>query len=67
MNKTPQPRHSIPATRSAPTGQETAGTLDAPRYASGELFHSGDRIWIEHNGERYSLRITRQKKLILTK
>ena len=24
-------------------------------------------IWIEHNGERYSLSITRQKKLILTK
>lgn len=64
MNKTPRPNLSNPSTRAVPTGQVVA---HAPLYASVDLFHGGDRIWIEHNGERYSLRITRQKKLILTK
>ena len=64
MNKTARPKLTNPGTRSVPTCQEIA---QAPHYASAELFDGGDRIWIEHNGERYSLRITRQKKLILTK
>lgn len=68
MNKTVRPDPSNRSAHGVPTGQKTARTPDdAPCYASGDLFHGGDRIWIEHNGERYSLRITRQKKLILTK
>jgi hemin uptake protein HemP len=51
----------------SPDGTPTGREPDAPLYASVELFRGGDQIWIEHNGERYSLRITRQRKLILTK
>ncbi len=64
MNKPARPKLTNPGARAIPACQEIA---HAPHYASGALFHGGDRIWIEHNGERYSLRITRQKKLILTK
>lgn len=61
-SRPPAPRHdSDSATRAPSQGAAT------PRYASNELFQGGDRILIEHNGEHYSLRITRQRKLILTK
>jgi len=40
----------------------------APRVIlSAELLGQGGRILIEHQGEHYLLRITRQGKLILTK
>ena len=32
-----------------------------------KLFQGGREIWIEHEGVRYRLRITRRKKLILQK
>ena len=32
-----------------------------------DLFGERREIWIEHNGERYRLRITRRGKLILQK
>lgn len=64
MKKTALSTLSHAATQADFTGQEAP---HAPLYASAALFHGGDRAWIEHNGERYSLRITRQKKLILTK
>jgi hemin uptake protein HemP len=47
---------------------------DAPESRSGdlvvrteELFGDLREIWIEHDGERYRLRITRRNKLILQK
>jgi hemin uptake protein HemP len=67
MIKTPPSSRPNRSIQGAPAGQGTARAPDAPFYASADLFHGGDRIWIEHNGERYSLRITRQRKLILTK
>ena len=44
-------------------------TTVAPRrqLASRELFGGGKELHIEHNGEIYTLRQTRQGKLILTK
>ncbi len=36
-------------------------------YPSQRLFQGGNVVWIEHEGERYTLRRTRQGKLILTK
>lgn len=36
-------------------------------YPSQRLFQGGNIVWIEHEGERYTLRRTRQGKLILTK
>ncbi len=36
-------------------------------YSTAVLFHGAREIHIEHNGEIYRLRITRQGKLILNK
>jgi hemin uptake protein HemP len=38
-----------------------------PVYTSSGLFRQSTLIFIEHSGERYVLRITKQRKLILTK
>jgi hemin uptake protein HemP len=40
---------------------------DPPVVRSSELFHGMREIWIEHEGVRYRLRITRRNKLILQK
>jgi hemin uptake protein HemP len=37
------------------------------RWTSGDLFDGDQEILIEHAGQEYRLRITRQGKLILTK
>lgn len=37
------------------------------RFVSGDLFGDAQEILIEHAGQEYRLRITRQGKLILTK
>ncbi|MEI2783082.1 MAG: hemin uptake protein HemP [Candidatus Competibacter sp.] len=37
------------------------------RLASSDLFDGGQEILIDHAGQEYRLRITRQGKLILTK
>ena len=34
---------------------------------AGQIFGDRSEVWIEHNGERYRLRITRRGKLILQK
>jgi hemin uptake protein HemP len=54
---------------SAPAGPETspARTTDSRSVSSRELLGSEGRLDILHNGEVYRLRVTRQKKLILTK
>lgn len=38
-----------------------------PVYQSRSLLQGGTVAWIEHERERYMLRLTRQGKLILTK
>ena len=49
---------------SSPPGNQSA----APRVVpSRELLGEQGRLQIEHQGERYLLRVTRQGKLILTK
>lgn len=42
-------------------------TMKAPRLRSAELFGTGREVVIEHAGQEYRLRLTRQDKLILTK
>lgn len=39
----------------------------APLLHSGELFRDGKVVYIEHQGQVYLLRLTRENKLILTK
>ena len=45
-----------------PTPAEPAEVIPAEK-----LFGDRREVWIEHNGERYRLRITRRGKLILQK
>jgi hemin uptake protein HemP len=52
--------------------RETAAASEPPKPSqelvrSQELFQGRREIWIEHDGERYRLRITRRNKLILQK
>ncbi len=56
-------------TTRAPGSRREAPERPEPkrRVNSAELFAGGREVIIEHNGEEYRLRITRQWKLILTK
>lgn len=49
-----------------PIAQSSASIL-CPRLYSKNLFASVNEVIIEHAGEEYRLRLTRQGKLILTK
>jgi hemin uptake protein HemP len=46
---------------------EPVPTTDGPVLLTEELFGDNRQVWIDHNGERYRLRITRRGKLILQK
>ncbi|MGE8355836.1 MAG: hemin uptake protein HemP [Microvirgula sp.] len=50
-----------------PTPPAPASRPEPPRLQSRELFGSRNEILIEHQGETYRLRLTRNDKLILTK
>ena len=45
----------------------TQSNASPPRFNSNELLNGCNQAIIEHNGENYLLRLTRQGKLILTK
>jgi hemin uptake protein HemP len=51
----------------APTPQSDAGRGRRREISSEELFGSNTELTILHKGERYTLRITANQKLILTK
>jgi hemin uptake protein HemP len=53
----------------SPTSDSPAGaSKDSPKVVSAQELFAGEReICIEHEGERYVLRITRRGKLILQK
>lgn len=54
--------------RSARTGDPDSDLLENPKVLpSSELLGEKGELLIEHNGCQYSLRLTRQNKLILTK
>ncbi len=59
MNTTPKP--DSPAT---PT---PANTATLPRVDSEQILQGANTVEIEHAGQRYLLRVTRENKLILTK
>jgi hemin uptake protein HemP len=42
-------------------------TETRPRIASEKIFRGAPAVEIEHAGQRYLLRVTRENKLILTK
>lgn len=44
-----------------------ASGIDRPRVNSSDLLQGTSAVEIEHAGQRYLLRVTRENKLILTK
>lgn len=58
MNSQPKPPAQM-SSSSAPTQR--------PRIESGALLQGASAVEIEHAGQRYLLRVTRENKLILTK
>jgi hemin uptake protein HemP len=64
MDKQPLPTLE-PLDNALPTKQDTS--VLRQRFHSAELFGTAREVVIEHAGEEYRLRLTRQGKLILTK
>lgn len=56
--------HRLQAFRSE---ANTRATSPRPRLRSEDLFRSGSELIIEHRGEEYRLKLTRNDKLILNK
>ncbi len=52
---------------SAPPPSEKAANASTPRISSQSLFKGQSMVEIEHAGQCYQLRITRENKLLLTK
>lgn len=51
-----------------PMPESVQGFPELPKIIKFDsLARCGDEVWIEHNGQIYRLRKTRQEKLILTK
>lgn len=55
---------SQPQVNTQPTSADKASI---PLYQSRDLLGEGHLVFIEHQGERYRLQLTRQGKLILMK
>lgn len=47
--------------------QQGVGAPQVKCYQASALFNAASEIMIEHQGEQYRLRITKQGKLLLTK
>lgn len=58
MNPQPKSPHACPPAEN---------TAERPRVDSEQLFRGAPAVEIEHAGQRYLLRVTRENKLILTK
>lgn len=67
MTKTGSDISSGTATPSTGLGGEVGASAAVPRVSSESLLGERGELKIQHNGEQYSLRRTRQGKLILTK
>lgn len=63
MSASPESDHPDPSRESLHTRSSERTTT----YRSADLLGNRDEVDIEHAGERYRLRRTRQNKLILTK
>lgn len=66
--RAPDPSASIPNLRAATQGSRSAHSTGVPqRLDSRRLLGGGNEAVIEHAGQEYRLRLTRNDKLILTK
>lgn len=55
------------ATLTLPPSVKTQGPGALPRLRSEDLFRTSHELIIEHQGQEYRLRLTRNQKLILNK
>lgn len=67
MNKPVSRAGEMLRARADAVGCQGLSTAARRKLASSELLGGGNELHIEHNGEIYTLRQTRQGKLILTK
>jgi hemin uptake protein HemP len=58
---------TIGATVQAPQPPSSRLAEATPIVSSSRLFGAAQTVFIDHAGQRYTLRITRENKLILTK
>ena len=56
-----------PSPGSQPPGERQSSTRQPRVWQSVEIFQGAKVVLIEHQGEVYQLRVTRQNKLILNK
>lgn len=63
MTKAPDPMQ--PTLDTVALAQPAPGAL--PLISSARLFSQGNTLRVEHGGQYYQLRVTRENKLILTK
>lgn len=54
-------------TRSIPSAGAPVAEPQPPRVSSTDLLRGQNTVEIDHGGQRYLLRVTRENKLILTK
>jgi hemin uptake protein HemP len=59
--------HSTSATLTLPRTVMPARAIPLPRLRSEDLFRTSHELIIEHQGQEYRLRLTRNDKLILNK
>lgn len=59
--------HSSSATLTLPRAAMTSRPASLPRLRSEDLFRTSHELIIEHQGQEYRLRLTRNDKLILNK
>lgn len=67
-----EPHHAAPGvfdsgTRTSSVSDHRPRSSAPQRIASGKLLGGGNELVIEHAGQEYRLRLTRNDKLILTK
>lgn len=58
---------TMPAPNDTAAPVRTPAAGEPPVIRSAQLFRDGNAVRIEHAGQHYLLRITRENKLILTK
>lgn len=56
-----------PSPKALPVPPATASTPARQRVESEQILRGSNAVEIEHAGQRYLLRVTRENKLILTK
>lgn len=53
--------------KATPHPASADGSAHRPRVESEQILHGSRAVEIDHDGQRYVLRVTRENKLILTK